>query len=135
MEGKEFSLIRHTLKKTQTEMARLLGVSEKAIQSFEQGWRNVPAHSERQILFLLALRKGRNRKGRPCWAIMRCPAEIRQRCPAWEFRAGHLCWFINGTICRGKVWKSWADKARICRDCTVYAGLFQNEETSDGKEC
>ena len=40
--------------KTQNQLARLLGTSFKAIQSFEQGWRNVPAHTERQLLLLLA---------------------------------------------------------------------------------
>ena len=47
MERDEFSGIRHLLGKTQSQLARLLGTSFKAIQSFEQGWRNVPAHTER----------------------------------------------------------------------------------------
>ncbi|MGD0663021.1 MAG: ABC transporter permease [Syntrophorhabdales bacterium] len=37
-----------------------------------------------------------------------------------EFRAGQLCWFINGTISRGKVQRNWHDKLRICRGCPVY---------------
>jgi hypothetical protein len=134
MDGKEFTLIRRTLKKTQTEMARLLGISEKAVQSFEQGWRNIPAHSERQILFLMALKQRRNKKSGPCWAITRCPLEIRHGCPTWQFRAGGFCWFINGTTCRGKVRKNWADKMRICRDCQVYRGLLQNVDASEGED-
>ena len=42
-------------------------------------------------------------KSRPYWVIRKCSPEIKQNCPAWEFRAGHLCRFINGTICQGKV--------------------------------
>ena len=53
MDKKEFSQIRHHLGKTQRQMAQLLGTSPKAIQSFEQGWRNVPVHIERQALFLM----------------------------------------------------------------------------------
>ena len=37
-----------------------------------------------------------------------------------EFRAGQLCWFINGTTSRGKVQRNWHDKLRICRGCPVY---------------
>ena len=50
MNRKEFSRIRQHLGKTQKEMAQLLGTSVKAIQSFEQGWRSVPGHIERQAL-------------------------------------------------------------------------------------
>ncbi len=47
----EFSQIRQYLVKTQSQMAKLLGTSLKAVQSFEQEWRSVPVHIERQILF------------------------------------------------------------------------------------
>ena len=50
MDKKEFSQIRRHLKKTQKELARLLCVSPKAVQSFEQGWRKIPANVERQLL-------------------------------------------------------------------------------------
>ena len=125
MDKKEFSRIRHHLGKTQRELAQLLGTSAKAIQSFEQGWRNIPVHIERQVLLLMALKSSQNNKARPCWVIRRCPEEARQRCPAWEFQAGHLCWFINGTICRGEVQPSWREKMELCRQCKVYVGLFQ----------
>jgi DNA-binding transcriptional regulator YiaG len=52
MEKKQFSEIRRHLGKTQLQMAQLLGISLKAIQSFEQGWRNIPGHIERQVLLL-----------------------------------------------------------------------------------
>jgi hypothetical protein len=34
---------------------------------------------------------------------------------------GHLCWFINGTICHGKVQESWSKKMTVCRKCEVFA--------------
>lgn len=128
MEREEFSRIRHYLGKTQRQMAQILGTSPKAIQSFEQGWRTIPMHSERQILFLLSLKRAGNKESKPCWVTRRCPAETRQSCPAWEFQAGQFCWFVNGTVCRGKVQKNWRDKLQICRQCAVYLDLFQTEE-------
>ncbi len=54
MDKKVLSQIRLHLGKTQRQMARLMAVSAKAIQSYEQGWRNIPVHIERQMLFLMA---------------------------------------------------------------------------------
>ena len=121
MQKKDFSDIRHLLGKSQREMAELLGISEKAVQSFEQGWRKVPVYVERQMLFLLYLKNNRkNRK--PCWTQVKCTKEVREQCPTWEFKAHDLCWFINGTICGGTVQKNWRKKIAICRKC----GVFQN---------
>jgi len=124
MDKKEFSLIRCRLGKTQNQLAQLLGTSAKGIQSFEQGWRNIPAHSERQLLFLLALKNLGNKRGSYCWVIRNCPVDVKEKCPAWEFQAGHLCWFINGTICQGKVQGSWQRKMKICRKCEVFRSAF-----------
>ncbi len=124
MRKKEFSKIRQQLGKTQSQMARLLGTSLKAIQSFEQGWRNIPMHTERQALFLLILKKSPHRKNRACWVIRKCPAETKQNCPAWELQAGNLCWFINGTICQGQVRETWQKKMKICRQCGVFQTML-----------
>ncbi len=120
MENAEFIGYRQRLNKTQRQMAELLGTSLKAVQSFEQGWRRLPVHVERQILFLSAMKQAGVRDGRPCWEIQSCSEETRQTCPAWEFNAGHLCWFINGTICKGKVQSSWNEKMKVCRKCSVF---------------
>ena len=61
MEKEEFSRIRRYLGKTQSQLAQLLGVSPKAIQSFEQGWRNIPVHTKRQVLFLMALKSSQKK--------------------------------------------------------------------------
>ena len=121
MNSKEFSSLRQRLQKTQRQMADLLGTSLKAVQSFEQGWRKVSMHIERQVLFLISTRRGGNRKSRPCWDFRGCSAEKREACPAWEFNLGHLCWFVNGTICRGETQGSWSQKMKVCRSCEVFA--------------
>ena len=120
MNNKEFQACRRRLGKTQKQLSELLGTSLKAIQSFEQGWRKVSVHIERQMFFLLAFHKGKTKGVRPCWDVQDCPAERRRGCPAWEFNAGHLCWFINGTLCEGNPRVSWSSKMNICRKCRVF---------------
>ena len=126
MDKKEFIEIRLYLGKTQSQMSRLLGVSLKAIKSFEQGWRNIPVSVERQMLFLLATIKSQNKskKKMTCWGIKKCPLDMRRNCPAWEFQVGHLCWFINGTICHGEVQESWQEKMKICKECEMFQSLI-----------
>jgi hypothetical protein len=125
MDSKEFLSFRKKLNKTQKQMSELLGTSIKAIHSYEQGWRKVPVHVERQILFLIFRMRGNNEPRKSCWVVKRCSPEIKKKCPAWEFRAGKLCWFINGTICEGKVQKDWHEKMKICRECEVLSYLVQ----------
>ena len=61
LESEEFKYFRKRLNRTQKQIAELLGTSLKAIHSYEQGWRNVPAHVERQMFFLISRLK-ENRK-------------------------------------------------------------------------
>ena len=82
MEKSEFTTIRKKLAKTQKELSELLGTSLKAVSSYEQGWRNIPVHVERQLLFLLAQK---NNTGKHiCWDIRQCSEEVKQSCPAWR---------------------------------------------------
>lgn len=124
MDKEEFSFIRRQLGKTQSQMAELLGTSLKAIQSFEQGWRNIPVHIERQMLFLFAMIRNRNKQRKPCWVMKKCHMKIRKTCPAWEFHSGRVCWFINGTICHGHAQETWREKMESCRKCTVFHTIF-----------
>lgn len=124
VESREFTAFRKKLKKTQAQIACLLGVSVKAIHSYEQGWRTVPAHVERQMLFLVASVRNNFEKPGLCWEIMKCPADRKELCPALEFHAGNLCWFINGTICSGVAHKDWKEKIKVCRSCEVLAPIL-----------
>ena len=126
MEKKELAKIRNYLGKTQKQMAQLLGTSLKAIKSYEQGWRNIPGYIERQVFFLLAAKEAWGIRKKPCWEIIKCSMETRQNCPAWEFNAGYLCWFINGTVCEGKVQKDWSTKIKICRQCKVLKSMLSD---------
>jgi len=123
LNNKEFAYARKKLNKTQKEMAELLGTSIKAVHSYEQGWRKVPGYVERQVFFLVSSRMRETSKIRECWITKKCPPERKKQCPAWEFRAGKLCWFISGTICAGAVQKDWHEKMKICRSCEVLISL------------
>jgi len=123
MESTEFIMYRKRLDKTQSQMANLLGTSLKAIHSYEQGWRNIPAHIERQLLYLFLQKRGSDGISKACWTIMGCPSEVKKKCPAWEFKSGRLCWFINGTICQGTEQKDWQEKMKICRSCEVLKSM------------
>ena len=124
MDSKEFKHFRKKLNKTQKQMAKLLGVSLKAVHSYEQGWRTIPPHVERQVFFLVYQKSGGRSAKKPCWVVKKCPAEKKKKCPAWEFQAGKLCWFINGTICECKTRKNWQEKMKICRSCEVLSDLL-----------
>ena len=120
MDKDQFLHIRQGLRKTQKQIAALLGVSLKAVHSYEQGRRPVPAHVERHMLLMAARMSGDSGVQEPCWITKQCPPERKERCPAWEFQAGSLCWFFNGTICGGVVHENWNEKMKICRSCEVF---------------
>ncbi len=125
MKKSQFKAIRAKLGKTQKEMSQLIGTSIKAVHSYEQGWRKVPHHVERQMLFLLSRAFGGTRGSKQCWEILSCKEETRENCPAWEYNSGDLCWFINGTNCSGMVHKTWRDKIEECKACEVFSQSFK----------
>jgi hypothetical protein len=123
MNRETFSNLRAKLGKTQKALAALLGVSLKAVQSYEQGWRSIPIHVERQLYFLLVNQRGNSRpKRQDCWILKKCGR--KKECPAWEFQAGHLCWFLSGTRCKCTEDKNWKEKMVICRDCEALTSLL-----------
>ena len=133
MKSKKFKDIRARMSKTQKELAQLLGVSIKAIHSYEQGWRRIPHHVERQLLFLLSrILMDSDTPSEKCWDIRKCPDKIQKNCPAWEFKAGGLCWFINGTKCSGRAHSSWEDKMEECKNCEVFNRFFEKETKGNG---
>ena len=129
MESSTFKDIRARLNKTQKDVAQLLGVSIKAIHSYEQGWRKIPHHVERQLLFLLSRTiLNIDTPSQKCWDLQDCPEKKLKKCPAWEFNAGDLCWFINGTNCSGEAHNSWEDQMKECRACKVFNHFFEAEK-------
>lgn len=124
MQSKEFQQARRYLDKTQNQLAQLLAVSPKAVQSFEQGWRRIPPYIERQMLLLLSLKRSSDRNLETCWDSRNCPMEWRENCIVWELKAGNFCWATNGTFCNGQMQRSWDKKIQICRECEVYKSML-----------
>ncbi|MBC8208447.1 MAG: transcriptional regulator [Desulfobulbaceae bacterium] len=123
MDKIEFSQARKKLLRTQQQLADLLGVSLKAIHSYEQGWRPVPAHIERQLFFFLSKIRHEQPGDKPCWEIKKCG--MKDDCPAYEFSCGHLCWFICGTRCDCTDKLNAKEKIAICRSCDILKSLLE----------
>jgi len=111
--------IREALGKTQGGMAQLLSVSTRAIQSYEQGWRPVPAHVRKMAVFLLCVSRRHKGKVVPCWRIRKCSRRDRAGCPAYQFREGELCWLVTGDACPMADSVSPEEKADRCAHCPV----------------
>jgi hypothetical protein len=47
---------------------------------------------------------------------------------------GHLCWFINGTICQGEVQETWEKKMKMCRQCEVFRSILPPPSASVKKD-
>jgi hypothetical protein len=124
MESEEFKSFRQRMSKTQKQMSQLLGISLKAVKSYEQSWRFIPSHVERHMFFLISMMKETKKNRKPCWVIKNCSPVIKKQCPAWEFKAGDLCWIIDGTMCCSGACKEWKDKMKCCRSCEVLIPLL-----------
>jgi hypothetical protein len=129
MTNEEFSRIRHYLGKSQKQMAQLLCISPKAVQSFEQKWRQVPVYVERQLLLLLSMKANKGENIKPCWESKGCADAYRQVCIVWEYKSRY-CWLISGTMYEGKVQNNWQQKIKTCRKCDVFQAMMPVEVVS-----
>jgi len=115
--------IRHLMGKSQSQMARLMGVSTRAVQSYEQGWRGAPPTVQKHAMLLLYLHRRRaGTPARPCWEVCQCGEAERRECPAYLLGEGQLCWLATGNRLPGmKGRATWAAKAARCRECPAMA--------------
>lgn len=114
--------IRRSLGMTQATLAKTLGVSIRAIQSYEQGWRETPTPLMMQLLVLLAAYRSAERGEKPCWEVTKCSAENRLHCPC-RYTAGSLCWLVSGRMC-GITEKDEAASLETCLNCPVVHRLL-----------
>ena len=122
MDKAGFSRMRVLLGKSQRDLARLLGVSLKAVESYEQGWRGVPSNVERMLYFLLFKLNGKSfMRESPCWTSKSCSEESRKDCLAYVTGEGHFCWFFTGGLCASA--KASGIGERYCYGCGVFSSL------------
>ena len=128
-----FRHVRDALGITQREMAIILGLSDKAIQSYEQGWRKTPESVFRTLNVVYVTHRLRNRRGAfACWKARGCPAEMRKNCRTFKMGAGHLCWLVSGNKCNGQEFRTFEEKNQVCQRCKVYRQLGIVHEHASG---
>ncbi len=121
----DLKTIRTELELSQTELADLIGVSQRTVQSCEQGWRKPsPALERAVLLILLAKRHGPDFSGNICWDAMGCSEDERSACLVYQSRQGHLCWLLSGNVCQGKRLRTWKDKKAMCMQCDFFQKLI-----------
>ncbi len=118
--------IRGMLGRTQLELATALGVSVKAVQSYEQGWRDVPVRVMIQLLVLLALYRKHTMDDVPCWEIRKCTPAQRERCASFTMGRGQFCWFVGSTESR-PVTSCVTGAILPCMDCPVIQRLLKGK--------
>jgi transcriptional regulator with XRE-family HTH domain len=132
MSGAEFARMRTSLGKSQRELAELLGLSLKAVESYEQGWRKVPAHVERILYFLLfKLNEAEIEAEEPCWKSKACPEDLRDKCVAYVAKEGSFCWFFTGRLCASAKSSGSAKADGLeggCYTCAVFTRMLSKLE-------
>ena len=123
--GRTVKAIRGVLGRTQAEVACALGISAKAIQSYEQGWRVPPTRVLIQLLVLLAIQRRHRVDGHPCWTLRDCPAATRATCPAFTVGRGQFCWFIGAKRCLPRRRDDRLAGTLACMDCPVILRLLE----------
>lgn len=124
MPGKleDLKTIRETLGRSQAEMACLLGVSTRSIQSYEQGWRAVPSYIQKLAGVMLYIRWRQTQASvAPCWKIRHCDPKSLKKCHVYQSQAGDFCWITCGDLCFGKEGsdRPWLRKIVECQKCPV----------------
>jgi DNA-binding XRE family transcriptional regulator len=117
--------LRHELGFSQSDLADLIGVSPRTVQSWEQGWRKPSPGLIRSLLLLaLSWRLGERFSCQVCWETVNCSPAERERCLTYQSKQGHLCWFLTGNAHRGRRLKHWSEKMAMCATCPFFGKLL-----------
>ena len=90
--------------------------------------------------------------GKNCWEFMDCgrePGGINSKklgiCPAASSNkfdginngknAGRYCWHVAGTLCKGKIQGTFAEKYGDCLACPFYFRIHKDEITNQNDLC
>ncbi len=131
--AESFRRIRKQLGVTQAQLAVAMGTSTKAVQSYEQGWRNVPTRVLVQLFVLLAIHRRRQVDKVPCWEIKKCSAEERENCPSFTIGDGQLCWFVTAGGGCGRIGDlgNRDDALMPCMGCEVIHRLLRSTSPAE----
>lgn len=116
--------VRARLGLSQSELGSVLGVSSRAVQSYEQGWRALPRPVATQLMTVLAIHGDHPDHFTPCWKITGCPEETRSRCTSFKISKGRFCWLMAGTACGGSKAAGQTKGTSPCVGCVVVRSLL-----------
>jgi DNA-binding XRE family transcriptional regulator len=117
--------VRGKLGLSQSQLADLLGVSARAIQSYEQGWRTPPRPVTSHLMTVLALYSEHPTQSPPCWNLTGCSSEKRRGCAAWSVGHGRFCWLLSGRACGNRRTSGSAAGPQQCVGCIVVKNLLE----------
>ena len=125
MQKEEFKTIRKKLGKTQKELSKVLNISAKTVESYEQGLRNIPLNIQRIIYFIyLRTKLPLTKDFKKCWQVHKCPFKIKKDCLAWLTKEGFYCWFFTGKTCSWKA-KLSDNKTKTCFECDFFQDQYK----------
>lgn len=119
-----FKQLRNSVGWTQRDAATILGVSQKAVESYDQGWRQVPDSIWRQLLTIVSVQRRYPRKHAPCWTVNHCSRSRRRACFCARTLRGHFCWLVAAKS-RCPLWKEHLG-TRSCLTCGVVKAFLPN---------
>ena len=116
--------VRSKLGLSQSQLASVMGVSPRAVQSYEQGWRKPPQPFATQLMTVLALHVGHPDHFTPCWSLTGCQDAKRGTCRAVTVGRGSFCWLLAGRACGKNKTEGGASGELPCIGCTVMRTLL-----------
>lgn len=117
-----------TVVKAMEGMSRIAGENLKISQEMAKAVDDTISQMENLQYILSNFRIHTNSRQR-CWDIMRCPIEVRQKCPAYESEEDR-CWLITGTWCNGVQQGDVKAKLRNCMTCEAFKVIQEIEATN-----
>lgn len=120
----EFKRLRELMQWTQSEAAHFLGVSEKSVQSYEQGWRTPSDALWKEFLLIIALKRGYPDAHRRCWQVMHCSPAVRDACFCARNMGGRFCWATCQATCMRHIGGT-GRRVIDCLHCPVTSQFLQ----------
>ncbi len=117
--------VRDKLGLSQSQLASVLGVSPRAVQSYEQGWRKPPQPFVTQLMTVLALHAGHPDHFTPCWSLTGCQDMQLRTCRAVTVGRGSFCWLLAGRACGKNKAEGRASGEIPCIGCAVMTNLLE----------
>ncbi len=116
--------VRGKLGLSQSQLADILGVSSRAVQSYEQGWRTPQRPVTSHLMTVLALYGNHSSQSPACWRLTACNVEQRSRCKAYSVGRGRFCWLLSGGACGNRRRSGSGADSQPCIGCVVMRKLL-----------